>query len=200
MFYRVIVAIVAETVYFIKAADSTDPTLNNWSSVLCGQVAQTTSIITACFLHIKPFLRKMDLGLMNMGRGHQRHSITPRASMSRHKESSYLSSKKDGYFSSGPVASQRKESPKRSVEFGDYRLHGHIAIPAQAFSASQVAVVSTPPPRRDRSRSKDPHSDGKNSRQSMHNNNNNIRQVRTFGVDFERDDERRVTNSQAPQL
>lgn len=181
-------AIIAETVYFIQAIDSSDPTLNNWSSVLCGQVAQTMSIITACFLHIKPFLRKMDLGLMGMGRHQRQHGSISRPSMSRPTESPYLPSNQQGYFS--PVTSQRKESPKHSLEFSDYKLHGHIAIPAQTFSASQVAIVSTPPPRtRDRSSSKDQNSGGKDSRNSMR--SNNIHQVRTFGVDFEQGDEGR---------
>ena len=189
-------AIIAETVYFIQATESLDPTLNSWSSVLCGQVAQTTSIITACFLHIKPFLRKMDLGLMDVGRHQRQHSTISRPSMSRPTDSPYLSSNRQGYFS--PVHSQRKESPKHSLEFSDYKLHGNIAVPAQAFSASQVAIVSTPPPRtRERSSSEEPNLGGRDSRNSMR--CNNIHQVTTFGVNFERGnkDRRRTGSGQA---
>ncbi|MCJ1384419.1 hypothetical protein MMC17_007535 [Xylographa soralifera] len=99
----VIAAIIAQTIYFIQASTTPDPTLNAWPAVLCGQIAQSTNLITACFLHLKPFLKQLDSGLLrNDARRHRRQKGGPHG-----PGSYYLSSNGEGYFQ---TASQRKAS------------------------------------------------------------------------------------------
>jgi hypothetical protein len=52
----VIAAVAAELVYFSRSARSKDLTYDMWSTVLCKQIAQNLSIITACLPCFHPFM------------------------------------------------------------------------------------------------------------------------------------------------
>ncbi|MCJ1388132.1 hypothetical protein MMC18_000977 [Xylographa bjoerkii] len=130
----VIVAIIAQTVYFIQASNTTDITLNSWTSVLCGQVAQSTNIITACFLHLKPFLQQLDSGLLrNDDRRHRR-----KKGGAHGPGSYYLSSNGEGYFKN---SSQRKASAAVNDGLGP-------APPPQSHRPEYQNSAQGPPPRR----------------------------------------------------
>ncbi|MCJ1402005.1 hypothetical protein MMC11_005224 [Xylographa trunciseda] len=126
----VIVAIVAQAIYFIQASNTTDITLSSWTSVLCGQIAQSTNIITACFLHLKPFLQQLDSGLLrNDDRRHRRKKA------GAHGPGSYYSSSNgEGYFKN---ASQRKASAAVNDGLGPPPAH-QMNRPEHETSASSA--------------------------------------------------------------
>ncbi|KAI9881206.1 MAG: hypothetical protein M1830_007184 [Pleopsidium flavum] len=60
----VIAAVTAQLVYLNRASDTTDATFDLWPLVLCTQVVQNMSIITACIPYLKPFLESLESGMM----------------------------------------------------------------------------------------------------------------------------------------
>ncbi|MCJ1328302.1 hypothetical protein MMC10_004978 [Thelotrema lepadinum] len=68
----VIIPAIAQLAYFVPANNSSDPTFDLWPSVFCAQITQTVSIITACFLQLKPFLTSLNSGLLQNDEGIRR--------------------------------------------------------------------------------------------------------------------------------
>ncbi|KAI4194256.1 MAG: hypothetical protein LQ348_002684 [Seirophora lacunosa] len=60
----VIVAVVAQLVYFNSATKSNDMTFNLWAEIVCTQVVQSLSIITTCVPHLKPFFDRIESGML----------------------------------------------------------------------------------------------------------------------------------------
>lgn len=60
----VIVAVVAQLVYFNKAAKSDDMPFNSWSEVVCSQIVQSLSVITACVPQLKRFFDSIESGMI----------------------------------------------------------------------------------------------------------------------------------------
>lgn len=52
----VIAAVIAQLIFFNRTAYSPDPTYSHWATVLCAQIAQNLSIITACAPCLHPFI------------------------------------------------------------------------------------------------------------------------------------------------
>lgn len=62
----VIIPAIAQLIYFVPTTKSRDPTLELWTSVLCTQITQTMSIVTACFIQLKQFILSLHSGLLHI--------------------------------------------------------------------------------------------------------------------------------------
>ncbi|KAI4272577.1 MAG: hypothetical protein LQ337_005209 [Flavoplaca oasis] len=60
----VLVAIVVQVVYHNRAKGRDDRTFEMWPVVLCAQIVQSLSIITACIPCLKPFLESLESGML----------------------------------------------------------------------------------------------------------------------------------------
>lgn len=58
----VIVGVVSQLVFFHSATRSDDVPYNLWSEIICAQVVQSLSIITACIPHLGPFFDSLEPG------------------------------------------------------------------------------------------------------------------------------------------
>ncbi|KAF7592272.1 hypothetical protein BBP40_000403 [Aspergillus hancockii] len=63
----VIILIICQLVYFGTTADSSDPTNDTWPVVICTQLVQSLSIVTACSPQFKPFLDSLRSTGMRLG-------------------------------------------------------------------------------------------------------------------------------------
>ncbi|KAL8708172.1 MAG: hypothetical protein Q9220_006933 [cf. Caloplaca sp. 1 TL-2023] len=80
----VVIAVVAQLVYFHNATKSDDRTYNLWSVVICTQIVQSLSIISACVPYLKPVFDTLESGMMrNLRRRGQSQDHTYRRSYSR---------------------------------------------------------------------------------------------------------------------
>ncbi|CAG8958012.1 hypothetical protein HYFRA_00000355 [Hymenoscyphus fraxineus] len=61
----VLVPAIAQLAYFLPTNNSTDPTFDLWTSVLCSQITQAVNIVTACFIQVKPFITSLHSGLLH---------------------------------------------------------------------------------------------------------------------------------------
>jgi hypothetical protein len=57
----------------VPAARAENITFEQWLAVFCAQITQTISIITACFLQLKPFFSSLKSGLLQNDEGRRRH-------------------------------------------------------------------------------------------------------------------------------
>lgn len=60
----VVVGVVAQLVYFNSATRSNDIPFNLWSEIICCQVVESLSIITACVPYLKPFFDSFETGMI----------------------------------------------------------------------------------------------------------------------------------------
>ncbi|KAI4231320.1 MAG: hypothetical protein L6R40_007765 [Gallowayella cf. fulva] len=60
----VIVAIIAQLAYFNSATTSTDVSYHLWPEIVCTQVVQSLSIMTACVPYLKPFFDSLESGMI----------------------------------------------------------------------------------------------------------------------------------------
>ncbi|KAL8935476.1 MAG: hypothetical protein Q9216_005404 [Gyalolechia sp. 2 TL-2023] len=60
----VVVGVVTQLVYFNNATRSDDIPLNLWSEIICCQVVESLSIITACMPYLKPFFDSLETGMI----------------------------------------------------------------------------------------------------------------------------------------
>lgn len=51
-------------VYTKREYDTTDPTFNTWPVVLCAEIVQCSSTVTACIPYLKPFLESLQSGMI----------------------------------------------------------------------------------------------------------------------------------------
>ena len=61
---RVLAAIVMQVVYQNRAKGTDNRTFEMWPVVLCAQIVQSLSIITACIPCLKPFLESLESGML----------------------------------------------------------------------------------------------------------------------------------------
>ena len=59
-----IVAIICELVFRNRIAGSEDHTFAAWPVVMCSQLVQALSIITACIPYLKPFFASLETGMI----------------------------------------------------------------------------------------------------------------------------------------
>ncbi len=57
-------AAACKLVFLRKTQQVTDPILNTWPVTLCTQTVQCLSIVSACFLYLKPFLDSVEAGFI----------------------------------------------------------------------------------------------------------------------------------------
>ena len=73
-----IVAAILRLVFLVREPNPQDPSLTNWTIVLCAQLVQNSSIITACVPYLKPLLESLESGMIRNDdirrRGHTRIS------------------------------------------------------------------------------------------------------------------------------
>ncbi|KAL9118548.1 MAG: hypothetical protein Q9187_004904 [Circinaria calcarea] len=60
----VIAAVAAQLAFFNRATSSNDPTFTIWPMVICAQLVQSLSIVTACIPYLKPFLQSLESGMI----------------------------------------------------------------------------------------------------------------------------------------
>ena len=82
----IIIAVIAQLVYFNSAISSKDVTYQLWSEIVCTQVTQSLGIITACVPYLRPFLQNLQSGMVRRDdfRGTRRPGYTPTLSRARH--------------------------------------------------------------------------------------------------------------------
>ncbi|KAL8947503.1 MAG: hypothetical protein Q9222_006222 [Ikaeria aurantiellina] len=81
----VVVAVIAQLVYFHSATKSDDQTFNLWPVTICTQLVQSLSIISACVPYLKPFFDSLETGVTRNSRrsGHRQDHISRRPSTRR---------------------------------------------------------------------------------------------------------------------
>ncbi|MCJ1319622.1 hypothetical protein MMC15_004958 [Xylographa vitiligo] len=180
----VTIAIITQTIYTIRASRSPDPTLTSWPAVLSGQIAQSTNLITACFLHLKPFLKQLDSGLLrNDARRHRRQ----KKGGAHGPSSYYLSSNGEGYFQS---ASQRKASAAVNDGLGPAPVHRgqhEIAASGPLPRNGNTALVTV----------QEGMDGGGEDRRSQSSRGQMIRQTTTWAVEY---DEEREAEADADEI
>lgn len=62
--HRVVAAIVAQTIFMNKASDTRDPTFDFLPTVLCTQIVDALSIVTACIPYLKPLYLSIESGML----------------------------------------------------------------------------------------------------------------------------------------
>ena len=67
-------AIMCKLVFLHKTRNSEDPILDSWPVTLCTQTIQCLSIVSACFLYLKPFLDSVEAGFIR-SEDMRRHAI-----------------------------------------------------------------------------------------------------------------------------
>ena len=107
MTLSVITAAAVQLVYLVHELHTSNTTLTAWRVVLCGQVVQTTSIMTACIPHLKPFLKNLESGLLRADTLSQ-----PGRSLLYRSGSSYLAPKGQSY---------PKLAPRKNEVYSDER-------------------------------------------------------------------------------
>ena len=65
--FSVIAAVTAQLVYLNQIRPLGDPSFDLWPIVVCAQVAQCLSIVTACTIYLKPFIDSLESGFINLG-------------------------------------------------------------------------------------------------------------------------------------
>ncbi|KAL8725749.1 MAG: hypothetical protein Q9166_007149 [cf. Caloplaca sp. 2 TL-2023] len=60
----VVVAVIAQLAYFNSANSSDDVPYHLWTEIVCTQVVQSLSIITACVPYLKPFFDSLESGMI----------------------------------------------------------------------------------------------------------------------------------------
>jgi hypothetical protein len=61
---RTVAAIITQIIYTHQKLYSADPTFDTWPVVLCAEVVQCTSTVTACIPNLKPFLESLESGML----------------------------------------------------------------------------------------------------------------------------------------
>ncbi|KAL9014068.1 MAG: hypothetical protein Q9173_001277 [Seirophora scorigena] len=138
----VIVAVVAQLVYFNSATKSNDMTFNLWAEVVCSQVVQSLSIITTCVPHLKSFFDRIESGMLRNDdlrrRGSHRTECHPAA---RSRQSS---------SAAGPVkevmelSTHLDELPRRSSNTGQGVIPIGMRLSQQAGPSRQLQSPRRP--------------------------------------------------------
>lgn len=65
-FYSVIAAVICQIVYHNRIKPSSDLTFDIWPVTVCTQLIQCLSVLTTCFVYLRPFLGSLETGFIKI--------------------------------------------------------------------------------------------------------------------------------------
>ena len=123
-------------IYWARRHDTHDPFLDLWPVTVCTQAIQCLSIVSACLLYLRPFLRLLESGFFNLDDLRRKGIMSPFTLADRNVASSMRVVSSTGHPRSGHTRAEERMHSETVSENSPYIYRGRARDRPEALTPS----------------------------------------------------------------